>query len=69
MLPLSMLPVLAGTEAKGKHLKKRNERKKSLFVFNASLPFCLLLFGIQEKTILRSGNRLIKIGRRKERNS
>ncbi|GMH13107.1 hypothetical protein Nepgr_014948 [Nepenthes gracilis] len=27
MLPLSMLPVLAGTEAKGKHLNKRNERR------------------------------------------
>ena len=35
MLPLSMLPVLAGTEAKGKHLNKRNERR---FVFNASRP-------------------------------
>ena len=27
MLPLSMLPVLAGTEAKGKHFFKRNERR------------------------------------------
>lgn len=36
MLPLSMLPVLTGTEAKVKHLNKRNERRAYSYSMLAS---------------------------------